>query len=81
MKNVITYLDVNNPIGNVHSGGMVVIGGDAPMWKFCNLFYKCVMEGAAVVATGIGVDKSTDGNDYIVASPLMRHSKSANQSG
>ena len=67
MKNVVLYLDVNEPIGNVYSGGMVVIGGNAPTWKFCNLFYKCVMDGAAVVATGIGIEKSTNGNDYTVA--------------
>ena len=67
MKNVITYLDVNEPVGNVHPGGMVVIGGDAPTWKFCNLFHKCVMECVAIVATGIGVDKSTNRKDYTVA--------------
>jgi hypothetical protein len=67
MKNVVKYFDVNEPIGKVHPGGMVVIGGDAPTWKFCNLFHKCIMEGAAVVATGVGVEKSTDRRDYIVA--------------
>ena len=67
MKNVLIYLDVNAPVGKVHPGGMIVIGGDAPTWKYCNLFHKCVMEGATVVATGIGVDKSTNGNEYIVA--------------
>jgi hypothetical protein len=67
MKNMILYYDVNEPIGIVPVRGMVVIGGDAPMWKFCNLFHKCVMEGAAVVATGIGVEKSTSRKDYTVA--------------
>jgi len=65
--NVVQYFDINSPIGKVHPGGVCVIGGDAPMWKFCNLFHKCVMEGAAVVATGIGIDKSTDHSDYTVA--------------
>jgi len=67
MKEVIVYFDVNAPIGRAFPGGMVVIGGNAPTWKFCNLFHKCVMEGAAVIATGPGIEISCDKKDYIVA--------------
>jgi hypothetical protein len=66
---VIQYFDVNSPL-KVHPGGMVVIGGDAPLWKFCNLFHQCIVEGAKVVAAGVGVDKSQNHNDYTVAYSL-----------
>jgi hypothetical protein len=63
----ITYWDVNKPIGLPTAGTTVVIGGDAPVWKFCNLFHKSIAEhGAAIVATGVGVEKSINGDDYVI---------------
>ena len=35
MKNVITHLNVNTSIGTVHPGGMAILSGDAPVWKYC----------------------------------------------
>ena len=67
MKNVVTHLDANAPIGKVHPGGVVILKGDAPAWKYCNLFYKCIMEGAAVVAIAHGLDTYTNCGDSIVA--------------
>ncbi|GHT31044.1 hypothetical protein FACS1894214_2030 [Planctomycetales bacterium] len=66
MKNVITHFDVNAPIGIVHSGGMAILSGDAPVWKYCCLFHKCVMEGAAVVAVAHGIDTATDTGSSII---------------
>jgi hypothetical protein len=67
MKNVITYFDVADPIGKVYPGGIVILKGDAPVWRYCNLMYKCIMEGAAVVAIAHGIDTTHDGGAAIVA--------------
>ena len=73
MKNVITFLDANNPIGNVHPGGVAVLKGDAPVWRYCNLFHKCIMEGSAVVAIAHGIDTSTNGGDSVIAYSTEEH--------
>ena len=65
-KNVITYLDVNEPIGNVHPGGTTILDGDAPVWKFCNLFHQTIMEGTAVIAIGYGTDVEHHGGDSVI---------------
>jgi len=46
---------------------MVVIYGDAPVWKFCKLFRRAMAEGAAVIAIGDGIDIFKDASDCIVA--------------
>jgi len=61
----ISQWDVNSPIGNPTPGTMVVITGNAPLWKFCNLFHKAIVEhGAAIVAVGQG--DCVDGSQYVV---------------
>lgn len=65
MKKVIVFIDVVEPRGNVFPGGMTVLHGDAPVWKYCVSFQRAIMEGAAVVA--IGHDLNMDGQD-----PLKR---------
>jgi len=67
MKNVITHLHVDEPVGTVHPGGMVILSGEAPVWSYCNLFHKCVMEGAAVIAIAHGIDTTTNADASIVA--------------
>ena len=67
MRNVITFLDVAEPVDGIHPGGIVVLKGDAPVWMYCNLFHKCIMEGSAVIAIAHGIDTSTSGGDSIVA--------------
>ncbi|MCL2744057.1 MAG: hypothetical protein FWE67_09410, partial [Planctomycetaceae bacterium] len=65
--NVIVHLNVKQPIGRVSPGRMVILSGDAPVWEYCNLAYQCIMEGAAVVAIGHGVDVTTDADSSVVA--------------
>ena len=67
MKNVIVHLNVNEPIGSVYPGGMVILGKDAPVWEYCNLFHKCVMEGASVIAIAHGIDTLADTNSSVIA--------------
>ena len=65
--NVIVHLDVNDPVGQKHPGGMVILSGDAPVWKYCNLFHQCVTEGAGVVAIAHGIDTKTNSDASVVA--------------
>ena len=67
MKNVVTHFDVNQPTGKVHPDGMAILGGDAPVWKYCGLFHRCVTDGAAVVAIAHGIDTRTNSSDAVVA--------------
>ena len=57
----------------VHPGGMVILEGDAPVWKYCNLMHKSVMEGAAVVAIAHGIDTAISGGMSIVAYSTNEH--------
>lgn len=67
MKSVILFWDVAEPIGNVPTGGMVILFGDAPLWKYFKMFYRAIAEGASVVAIGHGIDIDTDASGCMVA--------------
>jgi hypothetical protein len=55
-KGCILGIDLTNPTGTVTPGGVVILYGDAPVWKYCNWFHRAIAEGAAVVAIGHEVD-------------------------
>ena len=65
--NVVNHFDVNDPVGQTHPGGMVILNGDAPVWKYCNQFHQCVTEGAGVIAIALGIDTKTNSDASIVA--------------
>ena len=67
MRRVILLWDVNTLIGNVTPGGMVILHGDAPTWKYCIAYYRAVAAGASVVAIGYGIDVTEDASGCIVA--------------
>ena len=67
MSFVINHLDVNDPCGRTHPGGMVILSGDAPVWKYCNLFHQCVTMGAGVIAIAHGIDTKTNSDASVVA--------------
>ena len=60
-----TCLKVKNRL--CHSIGFCLFVSLVCARKYCNLFYKCIMEGAAVVTIAHGIDTRTNGGDSIVA--------------
>ena len=58
---------INRPCNVVSPGGMVVLEGDAPVWKYCKMTHKAIMEGAAVVAIAHGMDTTNPDVAPIVA--------------
>ena len=66
MTNSFIFLNVCEPIGNVQPGIVVILYGDAPVYRYCYLTQKCIAEGAGVVAVAHGIDVSTNGGDAIV---------------
>jgi len=65
--NSIVHVDVNNPIDEARSGVMVILSGDAPVWRYCQLFYEAIEKGATVVAIGHGVDVTVDADLSVAA--------------
>jgi len=66
-RGIVLWLDVADGIGKVTPGGVVVLYGDAPVWKYCNWFHRVIAEGAAVVAIGHGIDVGADASNCTVA--------------
>ena len=59
MKNVVVHFNADHPTNKVHSDGLAILSGDAPVWKYCDLLHKCIADGAAVVAIAHGIDPTT----------------------
>jgi hypothetical protein len=57
MKDIRTYINVETSIGRTTvAGGLTILYGQAPAWKYCVEFYKTIMEGAAAVAVVTGIE-------------------------
>jgi len=67
MKAVVTHLHVDEPYRNIHPDGLVILSGDAPVWKYCDMFHMCIKDGSAVVAVAFGIDVSTNAADAVIA--------------
>ena len=71
MRYNYTHIDVNDPIGPVSPGTIVILSGEAQRWKYCYLLQKCIMEGAAVVAIGHGYNMTEDADCSVVAYSVL----------
>ena len=67
MKNCTRVWRTEQPLGDVYTGGLVVIRGDCPVWKFCQLFQRAICEGAGVVAIAHGDANISDYGAAIIA--------------
>ena len=67
MKNVIKFLNVEKPHSKAQPGEIVVLFGEAPVWKYCGMMHNVIAEGAAVVAIAYGIDTETNGGASIIA--------------
>ena len=64
---MVHHLHVDDPSGRLSPGGLVILSGDAPVWKYCDMFHQCVTEGAGVIAIAHGIDTKTNSAASIVA--------------
>jgi len=79
----VVHIDAVYSTNFVRPGGMAIIVGDAPVWRYCKAMYAAIREGAAVVAIAHGLDDAdpskgipivaySQDEDYRIGQPIPK---------